>query len=337
MTTPVVSVLIPARDAETTIGATLESIRRQTLHNIEVVVIDDGSTDGTMRLVEELGDPRFRGYSYPNAGLATARNRGLEKARGEFVTFIDADDLWTPDKLADQVSAMRSDAAAGGAYSWTVFLDETGRYLFAKEPSYLQGRVREELLEGFFIANGSNVILRRMCIEEVGAFDPTYDPCSDWEYMVRFSGRWPLLVVPRYQVFYRLSAGSMTSRIAEVERANRRLWQAAYDSGIHRSRGAGRSSLAGILQYECFLHLSRDPVNECRQRAGRKLWSSIRTYPPILLRLKTLKLVGAWVCMRAMPASRARAALRGLLRLHGRWSALRQPDLKRAIQGMGAW
>lgn len=335
--TPAVSVLIPARDAEATIGATLQSIRRQTFRDFEVVVIDDGSVDGTMQVVEALGDPRFRGYRYPNAGLATTRNRGLEKARGEFVTFIDADDLWTPDKLEDQVAAIRSDADAGGAYSWTVFVDEGGRYLFAKEPSHVQGRVREALLDGFFIASGSNVILRRVCVEETGWFDPMFDPCSDWEYLVRFSGRWPLLVVPRYHVFYRLSSSSMTSRVAEVERAHRRLWQAASDSGFYGSRTRGRSSLASILQYECFLHLSRDPVSESRQNAGKKLWSSIRTHPPTLLRIKTIKLGAAWLFLRALPASRARSALRGLLRVHGRWLALTRSDLRRAVQGMGAW
>jgi glycosyltransferase involved in cell wall biosynthesis len=331
---PAVSVLVPACNAEATIRETLESVRRQTLEDFELIVIDDGSTDATMQVLEAVADPRFRGFSYPNAGLAVARNRGLGKARGEFVSFIDADDLWTPDKLEAQVAALRGDPGAGAAYSWTIFLDEAGTYLFAKEPSYAEGDVEEDLRNEFFIASGSNVLLRRSCVEATGGFNPAFDPCSDWEYLLRFSGRWRLVVVPRYQILYRFSPGSMTSRIGDVERANRRLWHAAFEAFAPERPPRGRASLSNILQYECFLYLSRGPVQECRREAGRKLWSSIRTDPRTLLRLKTLKLGAAWLCLRMLPASRVRHVLRRLLRLQGTWAILRRPELRRLVRRM---
>lgn len=330
---PVVSVLVPARNAASTIRETLESVRRQTFPAFELILIDDGSVDGTADAVAAMGDPRFRAFRYSHGGLAVARNRGLEKARGEFVSFIDADDLWTPDKLESQVSALRGDSRAAAAYSWTIFVDERGEFLFAKEPAWCEGDVRGELERGFFIASGSNVLLRRDCAEALGGFDPEFDPCSDWEYMLRLSDRWPVVGVPRYQVLYRLSTTSMTSNLDDVERANRRLWQARFGA---RGQGGrhGRESLANMLQYEGFLCLSRAPVDVCRRRAARKLCQSVRAYPPSLLSPKTFKLWAACVCLSAVPASRVRAGLRRLLRMQGGWSALRTPELRRIVDSI---
>jgi hypothetical protein len=333
---PVVSVLVPARDAESTIRQTLESVRRQTFEDFELIVIDDGSTDATLELVEAVADPRFRSYSYPPAGLTAARNRGLEKARGEFVSFIDADDLWTPDKLKAQVAALRRHPEAGAAYSWTVFLDEEGTYLFAKEPSYAEGDIHEELKNGFFIASGSNVILRRSCVEKMARFDASFKICGDWEYMVRFSARWSVVVIPRYQVLYRLSSNSISSQLQDVELGNSRLWRAMFEP-LSQSSPLGRASLSNILQYECFLYLTRAPVEECRRRAGSKLWRSIRTYPPTLLNIKTIKLGAAWLCLRVLPASLVRRSLQGLLRLQGRWMAMKSPELRNLVREMVEW
>ena len=107
MSLPDVSVVVPTYNAAETLLETIESVRRQTLSAIELIVIDDGSTDDTSRLLGTVHDPRLQVFSYPNAGIAAARNRGLERARGEFVSFIDADDLWTADKLELQLEALR--------------------------------------------------------------------------------------------------------------------------------------------------------------------------------------------------------------------------------------
>lgn len=323
---PAVSIVVPARDAARTLAETLDSVRDQTFTDFEVVLIDDGSTDRTLAVLSEVGDARFHGYRYPHGGLAAARNRGLSRALGEFVTFLDADDIWTPDKLEAQVGLLRADPAAGAAYSWTAFLDEDGSYLFAKERCYADGDVGAALRRGFFIASGSNVMFRRECVDRLSPFDPAFDPCSDWEYMIRFADRWPVRVIPRCQVLYRISTTSMTSRVEAVERASRKLWGSMYPEGA--PRGPARDCLAGMLQYECFLILCRAPERSCRRPAGRKLWRSIATHPPALLGLKTLKLLAAWLLLSMVPATRLRATLRALLRLQGRWAIARRPELR---------
>jgi glycosyltransferase involved in cell wall biosynthesis len=92
---PLVSVIVAARDAGSTLVDTLESVRRQTVTDLEVIVIDDGSTDDTVARVARVTDPRITLASFPGAGISTARNRGIARARGAYLSFLDADDLWT--------------------------------------------------------------------------------------------------------------------------------------------------------------------------------------------------------------------------------------------------
>ena len=130
MTPPLVSVIVPVYNGETTLPDTVESVLRQTFQNFELIIIDDGSTDGTLRWLRSVRDSRLRVFSYPNGGLSVARNRGIERSRGEFISFIDSDDLWTPDKLELQLQALRQQPQAALAYSWTAFVDQHGRLPF---------------------------------------------------------------------------------------------------------------------------------------------------------------------------------------------------------------
>lgn len=94
-----ISVIIPAYNSGNTILETIASVLEQTESDFELIVINDGSTDNTLELLETVRDDRLKIYSYPNGGLPTARNRGIANSNGEFISFLDADDLWTKDKL----------------------------------------------------------------------------------------------------------------------------------------------------------------------------------------------------------------------------------------------
>jgi len=205
---PLISVIIPVYNAERTVLETIGSVQQQSLTDFELIVIDDGSTDDTFERLERVRDRRLRVFTYENGGPSAARNRGIGHARGEFISFIDADDLWTPDKLELQLAALRRHPHAGVAYSWTAFIDEDGRFLFAKEPLWFEGNVFRELVVNNFIGSGSNVLIRRECVESVGRFDSRFSHGEDWDYLLRASVRWPFVVVPAYQVLYRLAAGS---------------------------------------------------------------------------------------------------------------------------------
>ena len=114
---PTISVVIPAYNAEHTILDTIKSVQQQTFSDYEIIVINDGSEDRTLELVEQVEDSRVKVFSYSNGGLSTARNRGIARATGEYITFLDADDLWTPDKLEAQLAALQKHPEAGVAYS----------------------------------------------------------------------------------------------------------------------------------------------------------------------------------------------------------------------------
>ena len=196
---PLVSVIVPVFNAETTLPDTVDSIRRQSFQNFELIVIDDGSTDGTLEWLRSVRDDRLRVFSYPNGGLAVARNRGIERARGEFISFIDSDDLWTPEKLALQLEALHQQPEAALAYSWTAFVDQHGDFLFVKEASCCEGDVYAELLRHCFVANGSNILVRTSCALAVGGFDTALPRAADWDFCLRVAASWRFAVVPRYQ------------------------------------------------------------------------------------------------------------------------------------------
>lgn len=323
---PLISVIVPAWNAEATIHDTIGSVLRQTMPDFEILVIDDGSTDGTLAVLDGISDQRLRRMSFANAGLAAARNRGIEHSRGEFLSFLDADDLWTPEKLEAQLAALRSRPEAGLAYSWTAFIDDEGRYLFAKEPQHFEGDVYADLLRECFIASGSNVLIRRRCVDSVGSFDARFPAVEDWEYWLRVAARWPFVVVRRYQILYRLSAKSMSSDVPAIEEASLRL----VERGIEAApRAVSREEcLANLKQYVAFLYMTRASGSDTVAQAGRRLKESIRLHPRILLRPKARRLVCAWLLMRLAPRGEAMRVVRALLRLHGRWMRVRRRELK---------
>jgi glycosyltransferase involved in cell wall biosynthesis len=123
-TPPTISVVIPTYNATATVLETIASVQAQTHRDLEILVINDGSTDDLLAcLAPTITDSRVQIHSYPNGGLPVARNRGIERATGEYIAFIDADDLWTPDKLERQLQALEANSRAGLAYSWTYFME----------------------------------------------------------------------------------------------------------------------------------------------------------------------------------------------------------------------
>ncbi len=165
---PQISVIIPAYNAERTIRETIESVQRQTFQDFELIVINDGSKDRTVELVQSINDERLKIFSYENGGLPVARNRGISRTTGEFIAFLDADDLWTPEKLELQLVALKQHPEAGVAYSWTCFMDvnEQGAAVsFLPSPPYsFEGNVYKKLLVSDIINSGSNKLILRKAI-----------------------------------------------------------------------------------------------------------------------------------------------------------------------------
>jgi len=221
-----VSVIVPAYNAAATIDATLESVRGQSYRHLEVLVIDDGSTDDTAARVERhaAADPRVRLLRQPNAGVAAARNRGLRAASGAYVAPVDADDLWHPHKIERQVRMFEhGPPSLGLVYTWYAVIDAEGRVMRGTSPS-LQGDVQLDLMRlGNFVGNASSALIRRELALRFG-YDTSLrergaQGCEDYKLYLQLAGESAFAVVPDLLTGYRVVDGNMSSAILTMRRS----------------------------------------------------------------------------------------------------------------------
>ncbi|GAB4190982.1 MAG: glycosyltransferase [Coleofasciculaceae cyanobacterium] len=307
---PKVSVIIPVYNGEKTILKTIQSVQEQTFSNFEIIVINDGSTDGTLEQVSTVQDSRIKIFSYTNGGLSVARNRGISHATGEFLTFLDADDLWTPDKLELQLAALQAHPEAGLAYSWTVSMDEKGEKFHPGISVSYEGNVYRQLLLGNFIASGSNAMLRKQAIESAGEFDPTLKSIEDWDYWLRVVPHWSFVVVPKPQILYRQSSSSMSAKVEKMEKCALIVVERAFQSAPQELQHLKSQSLAFVYHYSAELWLRHSITNRSDfKEVNKKLWMAIQFSPKILLTRKMQVLLIKWLLHQIIPTEVANSAL----------------------------
>ena len=230
---PLVSVIIPAYNAARTICTTINSVLNQTYKNLEVIVVDDGSRDRTAELVQEIvqQDERVVLIKQANAGVAKARNKGIEESQGEYVAPIDADDIWFPDKIELQVQCMLSSPASVGlVYTWSVCIDYQGKifgkYLadvYQKKHS-LTGCILPALAYTNFLNNASLPLIRRSCFAKIGGYDPQLKQqqaqgCEDLDLYLRIAEYYEFQVVPKFLMGYRQEINSMSRNCAAMAKS----------------------------------------------------------------------------------------------------------------------
>lgn len=229
---PLVSVIIPAYNAEAFIGRTIDSVLAQTYTKLEIIVVDDGSTDGTAEIARSFAqqDERVRLLQKPNGGVASARNLGIRRSKGAFIAPIDADDIWYPYNIEKQVQCMQQGGPRIGlVYSWSIDIDEGGCPLGTVHAARVTGEVFTTLLIHNFIANASCTLLRRACLEKVGLYDPSYKDrqaqgCEDWDLYLRIAECYQFQVVPELLVGYRKLNDSMSSNAVVMARSLSLIW-----------------------------------------------------------------------------------------------------------------
>jgi glycosyltransferase involved in cell wall biosynthesis len=235
MKIPYVSVVVPTRNRSRLLALTLRSILWQTDVALDVIVVDDGSTDDTPRVVAGLGDGRLRllRHAMPH-GVSAARNRGIADARGEWVGFCDDDDLWAPDKLARQVAAARA-VRSEWVYTGAVFINDAERIRGGTPPvppdTFLRLLVRWDPMPG----GCSNAIVSRRALQATGGFSPEFGTLADWELWLRLAQRGRPACVTRPLVAYRVHPGNMSLDVGLTLRELDRL-EARHGLSIDRSR-----------------------------------------------------------------------------------------------------
>ncbi|MCT7956877.1 glycosyltransferase family 2 protein [Laspinema palackyanum] len=278
---PIISIIIPAYNAETTILETLNSVQNQTFLDWEAIVIDDGSTDCTRQIVNGMNDPRIQVFSYPNAGVAMARNQGLMKATGDYIAFLDADDLWIPDKLELQLRALQDHPEAGVAYSWNYYQYENPSDSYADISQRFEGNVYADLLIKNFLQNGSNPLVRKEAIASVGLFDPTIKSCEDWDYYLRLARNWPFVLVPKVQVIYRQSSDSVSSNIEVMEDYLLLLINRTFESVPQELKPLKKQSISWVYKYVAHHYFTRKNITFTQlQLVAKNLMKAVLFYPP---------------------------------------------------------
>jgi len=221
-----VSVIIPACNDAATVERTVSSVVNQTYSDLEVLVVDDGSTDQTAELIHSIADVdhRIRLLQKPNGGLASARNHGIVHAGGEFIAPIDADDLWHPEKIRKQMAVMRDRGdQVGLVYCWSRAIDEQDRVLWDVTPCNLRGSVYAALIIRNFLSSGAPLV-RKCCVEAVGGYDAKLASrgapcCEDLKFNLDIAERYDFDLVPEFLFSYRVRAGSMSTNIDAMLRS----------------------------------------------------------------------------------------------------------------------
>lgn len=206
----------------------LDSVLAQTYGDVEAIVVNDGSPDNTDEVMQRyLADPRVVYIKQENGGQAVAKNTGIRAARGEFVAFLDADDIWDPRKLEKQMPLF-ADARVGVTYTGMSFIDEAGKPV-AHEFSALSkpraGRITEHLFVDNIVPFSSSVV-RRSCFDEVGVMDTSFRMAIDWDLWLRMSVRYDFAFVDEPLLRYRMGhSGQMSKNIFVREKDTMRIME----------------------------------------------------------------------------------------------------------------
>lgn len=223
-TAPLVSVVIATYNYGEYLAGAIESALGQTLTDIEVIVVDDGSTDDTLQVLDRYRDDRrVRVVQLDHSGQPAAKNAGIRQCRGEFVAFLDADDLWLPTKLEKQISLFRGDPELGVIHCRFQPMDEHGRLLMIMEerPMY-RGWVLDKFILKPFVCFSSSMI-RRTTLTELGCFDESLPLAIDYDLWLRASVRYRFDHLDERLVLYRSGHANLSRRLGERLECVRRI------------------------------------------------------------------------------------------------------------------
>jgi len=222
-----VSVIIPIYGVEKYIAATVQSVLEQTYHNFELLIIDDESPDRSVEICDQFTDTRIKIIRQKNRGLAGARNTGIRHAQGEYLAFLDGDDLWLPEKLEKHVNHLENSPTVGLSFSRSEFIDEAGNSL----NTYLMPKLKEinvsDLFKGSPIGNGSAAVIRREVFEAIKFqdnlhgtvedfyFDEHFRQAEDIECWLRIAIQtdWQIEGLPEALTLYRVNSEGLSANL----------------------------------------------------------------------------------------------------------------------------
>jgi glycosyltransferase involved in cell wall biosynthesis len=216
---PLVSVIIPVYNAEPFLGKTIQSVIGQTIPDIEILVVDDGSTDGSRALIDHLLllDPRIKKIVQKKRGVSAARNLGFQHSKGDYIAFLDADDVWLPENLELKLNKIKQ-GDFGMVHSNGMVISEEGKFM-----DQILGGCEGNLLDGLLswektqIPGPSSILIARSEMNVVGLFDEKLSTSADKDFFIRVAAHFPIGHVDQVTWQYRLHKENMHKNIALMQ------------------------------------------------------------------------------------------------------------------------
>lgn len=253
---PLVSVIVVVRNREASVARAVESVLAQTYSPVELIVVDDGSTDGTRAVVGRYG-AAVTLLARPHSGIYPARNFALRHARGELIAFLDSDDAWLPDKLAAQVPLLVARPEVGLVFGDAVHVTEpragaprTGRTSFGESPPR-RGRAARRFAACNFVPT-CTALVRRSCLDETGGFSEAAEISADYLAWFRVALRHELDYVERPVAEYTVHAAGVSFDLGRSLAARIRL----FSDELEETRDPATRALLRQLLFNLSLHLA---------------------------------------------------------------------------------
>ena len=193
---------------------TVSSVLAQSFKDFELIIVDDGSSDNVAEWVSTLTDSRIRFISQGNQGIPGARNTGIKHAGGEYIAFLDGDDMWDALKLEQQVEQLDNNPEAGLIHTHIDLIDEFDISIGRSVNMNVEGNALAFILVSNFIGTGSTPMVRKRCFDELGVFctDPSIAWCDDWDMWVRIATRYSFAIIKQPLTLYRLHRSSASTK-----------------------------------------------------------------------------------------------------------------------------
>ena len=285
---PKVSVIIPTYNYAHFLPEAIQSVLDQTCRDFALFVVDDGSMDNTREVVARFG-PRVNYIYQENKGYSAARNVGIMLSQGEVVAFLDADDLWLPEKLEVQVAYLDSHPEVSVVYSHFLNIDEDGNVLPQSQRTHYTGMIFERLLLGNFIQMPT-VAVRWECLTDLGLFDESLRTTADWELWLRLTRKYRVGYIDQPLAKYRRHGSSMHHNIANKERdcfavLNKVFSDPEPPRGVIEKKAHAYSNVHALLGRMYYASYQMPP-------ARKHFFEAIRLYPYHLFNRKLMSAIG---------------------------------------------
>jgi len=252
MKNPLVSVIIPTYNRASILNETIRGVLQQTYRELEIIVVDDGSTDNTNQLIEKIDDKRIFYLYKENRGLASARNAGIKKAKGEYIAFLDSDDIWLPAKIEKQMEVFKNSRFNPGVvYCGIGYIGENAEEIRKEKLPVYRGNILLYLLgarRNVVLGAGSTILVKRECFEKCGLLDENLPYRIDLELLIRIAKKFTFDYTPEPLAKIRIHNKRMSSNIDNIIKGREVLFEKIYnDLKKHRRILAKYYYQTGVL------------------------------------------------------------------------------------------